>query len=424
MSDFNPSMTRRRLLQAGGAAAVGLSASHRSLTRTAVRSQASGRPLTIIGWSDDQGAFGGLLDRFTEETGIETKYLVAPSDYPEMVAKYINYFRSGYDEIDVYLLDDFSVGNFTTSGWLEDLESSIAPEDLDNYSQSAHDLFDLAGYTRLPIYIGAVAYYYRTDLLQEAGFDGPPTTWEELVSMGLELKDKYPDKWPFMPMGSKDSGADALAVQVIWQGGGDPVVANDDGTKIALQEVYDWIHTHKIVPESMTGQGVNDMDPLVQSGEAISWYWYEGAEPTYDADDSAIKGKWAFAPWPAGPGGGIGHLHSWGWSVSKFSPMTDQGIQFATWATKSGQLRDFMVDKMRIPPPTADLLKDPNVRELIPYCDYLDSQAANLRWRPIDNRSPLEVNNTIGRMLTSVVTEEKSVEEAAQWGHDEIAKLL
>jgi len=27
-------------------------------------------------------------------------------------------------------------------------------------------------------------------------------------------------------------------------------------------------------------------------------------------------------------------------------------------------------------------------------------------------------------MLTSVVTEEKSVEEAAQWGHDEIAKLL
>lgn len=420
MSDFNPTVSRRKILQSAGVAAAGLTLG-RPTTR---RPRSSGRPLTIIGWGDDDGAFAGLLDRFTTETGIDTKYLEAPSDYPEMVAKYLNYLRSGYDGIDVYLLDDFSVGNFTTAGWLEDLTDAITAEDLDNFSPSAHDLFSLAGYTRLPIYIGAVAYYYRKDILTEAGYDAPPGTWEEMVDMGLDLREQYPDKWPFMPMCSKDSGADALAVQVIWQGGGDPVVANDDGTKLGLQQVYDWIHVHGIVPETIVGQGVNEMGPIVQSGEAISWYWYEGAETSYDAADSAIKDKWAFAPWPAGPGGGIGHLHSWGWSVSKFSPMVEEASQFAAWATKSTQLKDFMVDMLKIPPPTSDLLADPEVRAAIPYTDYLESQAASLRWRPIDNKSPLEVNNTIGRMLTSVVTKEKSVDDAAQWGHDEIAKLL
>lgn len=420
MSEFNPAMSRRKVLQSAGVAAAGLTLGR----TTSHRPRSSGRPLTIIGWGDDEGAFAGLLERFTDETGIETKYLEGPSDYPEMVAKYVNYLRSGYDGIDVYLLDDFSVGNFTTAGWLEDLSGAITPEDLDNFSPSAHDLFDLAGYTRLPIYIGSTAYYYRTDILEEAGYDGPPATWEDLVTMGLDLREKYPDKWPFMPMCSKDSGNSALAVQVIWQGGGDPAVANDEGTKVALQEVYDWVHVHGIVPETITGQGVNEMGPLVQSGEAISWYWYEGAETSYDAADSAVKGKWGYAPWPAGPGGSFGHLHSWGWSVPKFSPMVDEAIQFAAWATKSAQLRDFMVDMLKIPPPTSDLLADPEVRAEVPWSDFLDTNADKLRWRPIDNKSPLEVNNTIGAILTSVITKERSVDEAAQWGHDEIAKLL
>ncbi len=430
-SDINPPLSRRKMLGGIGAAAVaaglvagGGGAVSAWTPKPKARPRGTDRPLTIIGWGDDDGAFAGLLNRYTDETGIETKYLEAPSDYPEMVAKYLSYFRSGYDEIDVYLLDDFSVGNFTTAGWLVDLQPAITPEAMEGFAPTVHDLFDLGGYTRLPIYVGATAYYYRTDILEEAGYEGPPATWEELVTMGQDLRERYPDKWPFMPMGSKDSGADALAVQVIWGGGGDPTVANDDGTKIALQAVHDWIHTDGIVPNTITAQGVNEMGPLVQSGEAISWYWYEGAETSYDAEDSAIKDKWAFAPWPAGPGGSFGHLHSWGWSVNAASPMTEQATEFAVWATQSAQIRDFMVDMLRIPPPNADLLADPAVRELIPYVDYLDSNASGLKWRPIDNRSPLEVNNTIGRMLTSVITEEKSVEDAAQWGHDEIAKII
>lgn len=420
MSELNPTISRREVLRSAGATAVGLTL----WRQTTSRPRSSSRPLTVIGWTDSSGAFLGLLQRFTDETGIETEYLEAPSAYPDMVAKYLSYFRAGYEDIDVYLIDDYSVGNFTTAGWLVDLEDAIDPEDLANYSQNAKDLFDLAGYTRVPISVGATAYYYRKDILEEAGYSGPAATWAELVEMGKDLRERYPDKWPLMPMGNKDAGADALAIQAIFQGGGDPLVANDEGTKIALQEVYDWIHVHGIVPISITGMGGNEMGPAVQSGEAISWYWYENAEPSYDADDSAIKGKWAYGPWPAGPGGSFGHLHSWGWSVSEFSPMIEQAKQFATWATKSAQMRDFMVNILKLVPGNADLLADPEVRATIPYTEYMETNAAGLKWRPIGNKSPLEVNNTIGRMLTSVITDERSVEEAAQWGHDEIAKIL
>lgn len=424
-ADLGPSpFTRRRFLQAAGltAGVAALPGCSKPTTSTTKTDPAANRPLTVIGWADTNKTFKKMLDRYTEQTGNPTKYLEGPSDYPEMVAKYLSYMKSEYDGIDVYLLDDFSAGNFATAGWLEDMKSVLDSE-LDTFSDNTKSLFDMGGYSRIPIYIGAVAYYYRKDLFQQAGFGGPPKTWQEQISMGQTLREKFPDKWPFQPMCSKDSGADALAVQLIWQGGGDPSVANDEGTKRALQYAHDLIYKYKITPKSITGIGTNEMNPLVQKGETIAWYWYEGSEGRYNAADSSVKGKWGFAPFPGGDGGPCAHLHSWGWSVPAFSPKKEQAVEFAKWATQEAQIRDFMVGELQLPPPLQSVLDDPKVRKAVSFCDYLSDNAQYLKWRPIDNKSPLEFNNTIGRMLTSVVTQEKSVDEAANWGHETLERL-
>lgn len=418
---FSRPLPRRLFLQAAGLVAA--SATLAACAGPGRTENAAKRPLTIMGWADGNGTFKQLLDRYTAETGHETKYLEVPADYPEMVAKYLSYMTSEYDGIDVYLLDDFSAGNFATAGWLEDLQPVLGSDE-DAYSQNTKALFKMAGHTRLPIGMGAVAYYYRTDVLEEAGFSGPPTTWDEQISMGKILKDRHPEMWPFQPMASKDSGADALAVQLIWQGGGDPTVANDEGTKRALQYAHDLIYKHGIMPASIVGTGVSEMNPLVQKGESMAWYWYEGSDNRYNSPDSGVAGKWDFAPFPAGVGGPAAHLHAWGWSVPKFSPKREQAMEFAKWATSRAQIKDFMVKVEGMPPPIEELLQDPEVREQVSFCDYLSTNAEYLKWRPIDNKSPLEVNNTIGRMLTSVLTEEKSVDEAAQWGHTTLQKLL
>lgn len=414
---------RRLILQAagllGGSAALGSCAKN---SEPGSAKSTANRPLTVIGWSDADGTWKKMMDRYTKEIGKPVTYLEAPSDYPEMVAKYLNYMKAEYEGIDVYLLDDFSAGNFATAGWLEDMKPVLA-DSLDTFSANTKALFDIGGYSRVPIYIGAVAYYYRKDIMEQAGFSGPPTTWENQVSMGKTLKEKFPNMWPLEPMCSKDSGADALSVQLIWQGGGDASKPNDEGTKKALQYAYDLIYTHSITPKSITGIGTSEMNPLVQKGEAIAWYWYEGSEGRYNAKDSNVRGKWAFGPWPAGPGGPCAHLHSWGWSVPKFSPKREEALEFSKWATAPAQIKDFMIGGLKLPPPLESLLKDPAVRKQVSFCDYLSDYAQYLKWRPINNKSPLEFNNTIGRMLTSVVTKEKSVDDAATWGYNELQKL-
>lgn len=412
--------SRRTLLKLGGAALVASSLA--ACGKGGSSGAAPNRPLVVSGWPDDNKTMAKLVARYTQETGKEATYIESPADYPEMVAKYLNYMKAEYDGIDVYLLDDFSSGNFATAGWLEDMQPVLS-DNLSDFSANTKALFDLAGYSRVPIFVGATAYYHRNDVFEGIGADGPPTTWDEQITMGQQLRERYPDKWPLEPMCSKDSGADALAVQLIWQGGGDPAVANDEGTKKALQYAYDLVYKYKIMPSKITSVGVTEMNPLVQRGEAIAWYWYEGSDDRYNAKDSGVADNWGFTAWPAGPGGPCGHLQSWGWSVPKFAPKREQALEFAKWATESAQIKDFMVDGLKLPPPLESLLQDKAVQEKVSFCKYLSTYADSLKWRPIDNRSPLEFNNTLGDMLTSVITQEKSVDEAADWCHGELQKL-
>ena len=66
----------------------------------------------------------------------------------------------------------------------------------------------------VPWYVDVRVLYYRTDLLEAAGFAGPPTTWEELLEVGQALAEQgeyglalSPHWQEFLPF--------------VWQAGGD-----------------------------------------------------------------------------------------------------------------------------------------------------------------------------------------------------------
>ena len=73
--------------------------------------EAGSEQLTVIGWSDPSDAYKGLSELYMKETGNKAKYLEGSATYPDLVAKYTDYLKSGYDKIDVRLIDDFPVGN-------------------------------------------------------------------------------------------------------------------------------------------------------------------------------------------------------------------------------------------------------------------------------------------------------------------------
>jgi ABC-type glycerol-3-phosphate transport system substrate-binding protein len=374
--------------------------------------------LTVTGWSDATGDFQDLLSRFTEETGIRARYLEAPAAYPDLVAKYITYLQSGYDEIDVYLTDDFTVGVFQQAGWLVDLKPHTSESERAAFAPQVQEYFRRTGVYRLPIFLGGGALYYRKDILDKEGMK-PPATWDELISMGKELKAKYPDKWPWAPMASREDQDVNYVFQTILQGGGDPKVLNDDGCVAAFQHMHDIIFKHKITPPAVATYTVDQTSAFVKEGDHLMWWFFEDGVAEFTGD------QYDFVPWPAGPGGARkGMVHAWGWAISEYSKRKEQALEFVKFATEDRQLEDFMVGGLGLTPPKTRLQKDPKIQNELPFIDYILEQDENLEFRLIDVVNALEVNNTIGKTGSYVLTGEKSPEEAANWGHDQMQRIF
>lgn len=414
-------VTRRQAVKG-----LALSAGAAALTVPQLSVAQSDKPdeLNIAGWSQPRGEMTALTQRYEEETGIKTNYLEMPSSWSDLVTKYTNYMRSGYEGIDVYLLDDFTVAQFNAAGWIIDMKSSLTQQEIDAWLPAVQEMFDATGGVhRLPVFFGAGAFYYRTDILEEASM-APPETWEELIDMSIQLKDMYPEMWPWAPMADTGNQDVNFTIQSLWQGGGDPLVLNDEGSIQALQYMHDIIHVHEITPGAITTYGGNETQALALEGRQIMWWDFETGLDIYNQEDSPIKGKVGVTKWPAGPGGSWGMAHSWGWGVSQFSKHQEAAIEFAKWATEPDQLKEFMIDMAGRTPPKTELAEDPAVQEQLPFVQFLSEVADNLRFRVIDIPNPLEVHNVIGQTGSSVLTGQQSVEETASDGNERMQDVL
>jgi hypothetical protein len=60
----------------------------------------------------------------------------------------------------------------------------------------------------------------------------------------------------------------------------------------------------------------------------------------------------------------------------------------------------------------------------LPFTLHLIEAADELRYRIIDIPNPLEVHDVVGKTGSFVLSGEKDVEDAAEWGHEQMQKVL
>lgn len=181
----------------------------------------------------DQMFWDQQFDAFEEANNCTVQVEVLPWDgYKQKITTGL----ISNDGPDVIYID--TPYDLVESGAFEPLDDYFTQEEVDNFLYWNLGQIDGKQYVA-PMLVGnASVLYCNMDILQEAGYDRPPQTWDELIEYSLKIKEVRPDVQPFLQnWGSKTKGALTVSwLPYYWQTGesfldeeGKPAINNEGG---------------------------------------------------------------------------------------------------------------------------------------------------------------------------------------------------
>lgn len=274
----------------------------------------------------------------------------------EIVPEYVAYdalhdkiatgMAAGQSPFDIMLVDDIWFPEFAQAGWLKDLSADI-PADMRADSDAA--AWDIVSYDGkqygVPWLLDQLYFYYNTDMLQQAGFSAPPTTWEEMLTMAQAMKDKGIVEYPVVLSWAQIEAAITEFVAFLYGNGGQffddagTPVFNSPAAVAVLQWMVDALKSGLVNPASTT-YGEEDSRNTISAGKAaFTVNWAYMLDLANNPDESTVAGKMGMALMPvfaAGKAAGIissTNNGSMGFGVSAGSAQADAALAFITYLT-------------------------------------------------------------------------------------------
>jgi trehalose/maltose transport system substrate-binding protein len=269
---------------------------------------------------------------------VTVRVIDTPDFVEDRLGVYLQLFEARSTEGDVFQIDVI---------WPGDLEEHF----VDLYEYGARDIVGehfpaiienntvdgrLIG---IPWFTDAGLLYYRTDLLEKYGYDGPPTTWDELEEMAQTIQDGEradgnQDFWGFVWQGNAYEGLTCDALEWIASNDGGTIVSPDGVITInnpnaieIIDQAAGWVGT--ISPPGVTGYGEEEARGVWQAGNAAFMRNWPYAYSLGQAEDSAIAGLFDVSPLPAGKDAPAATLGGWQLAVSKYSAHPEQAADLA-----------------------------------------------------------------------------------------------
>ncbi len=328
---------------------------------------------------------------------VTVKVLETPDLTDNRLALYLQMFEAKSSDVDVFQIDVIWPGD-------------LAEHFVDLYDYGARDVIDqhfpaivqnntvdgrLVG---IPWFTDAGLLYYRTDLLEKYGFDGPPKTWDELTSMAQKIQDGErqagnPDFWGFVWQGNSYEGLTCDAEEWVASYGGGTIVSpegvitiNNPNAIAALTEAASWVGT--ISPNGVTSFGEEEARNMWQAGNAAFMRNWPYAYSLGNAKDSVIAGKFDVSPLPAGPNGKpAATLGGWQLAVSKYSKDPAAAADVALFLASPAEQKIRAIEGS-LNPTIMSLYKDPDVLKAVPFFGSLYDVFTNAVARPSTVTAP------------------------------------
>lgn len=196
------------------------------------------------------------LAAFTAETGITVE--VQSVQMGDLFSRVQVAAASGQPAADVIFLTEEAPSNIVATGNMMSLNDLIAATpDLDLSDFSKVDFWTQDGQVYgIPTYLQLVMMDYNTERLAAAGFDAPPTSWDELTEQARAIKEQGVDEYP-IALGAIDWSWYLMALSM-----GDPMfdadlnpVFADEGSQArrAMDLLLSYFSDELISPEIASG---------------------------------------------------------------------------------------------------------------------------------------------------------------------------
>jgi trehalose/maltose transport system substrate-binding protein len=287
-----------------------------------------------------------LAEQFAKDTGITVEVTASTQTSDEIFQAYERLFATKQPDYDVLMLDVIWPGALAPH--LRDLGPALRENAQGAFPQIVRNNTINGKLVAMPYYADAGMLFYRTDLLKQYGFDGPPATWEALERMAAAIqageRQHTPDFAGFVWQGRVYEGLTCNALE--WQashGGGEIFHADTGSANVANPQAIaafgraaGWIGT--ISPREVLTYQEEDARKQFQAGKAAfmrNWpYAYAaGNDPT-----SAIKGRFEATTLPHAEGveHGAAALGGWQLGVSAYSKKPGAAMAFVRYMASPG----------------------------------------------------------------------------------------
>ncbi len=394
---------------------------------------AEARSISVLMWMPGEGL---NLDRritseFTKQTGIAVRLIPASESASQRLTQELALLQQESSAVDVFQVDIISPG--IVADYMMDLRNVLADELPSELQEAVENATVRNRLVAAPFFVEYGMLYYRTDLLKEYGFSGPPRTWNELETQAARIQrgeraHGRPDFWGYVWQGADYEGLTCNALE--WQssqGGGnilepDRTVNVDNRAAVrAFARAAHWVGT--ISPPGVTAYLEEDSRNVWQEGRAAflrNWsYVFSLAKRS-----GQVRGRFAVAPMPGGIDSHSSVLGGWYLGISKYTRHRADAVTFLKYLTSRQVQRERAIGGGFLPT-FPSLYRDPAVIGANPFFASIADVPNRAVRRPagLAGRQYDQVSRTYAHGIHRILTGELSASQGASNIQTELVRL-
>lgn len=359
-----------------------------------------------------------IVQGFNEShDNIRLRIVKGPNDTNLVEDLYTSAFLLGDAPYDLAYMDIVWVPKFAAAGWLQPIDEYIETSevDLSEYLEG-----DINGGTyngnlyRMPFRSDGGMLYYRTDLLEQGGYD-PPETFAELMQISQDLQNQGIADWGYVWQGKQYEGMSAMFVEILTGHGAywiDPEtreVGLDRPEAIAAAEFLYQTIQEGISPPGVTTYAEEETRRLFQNTDTVFLRNWPYVYPL--AQDSEISGQFAIKPMVHEPQDSSGACQGgWGLGMVATTSHPDEAWEVIQYFSQPDVQRQFFLETGYVPA-RKSLFTDPELVAQYSYYPDLLNVVENSALRP-PIAQYAQASDILQRYLSAVITGEMTPEAA------------